>query len=113
MMAMLVDGILAVGMMCPHRVCQELQLIALGPARDLAGKVLVLTDHFLEKNHARLAVSQTIAYVLQSKTPLAGRKSFVDVKSKYAKISRGHVANVTKRQVSGLSWVNSYNRGLN
>ena len=72
MVAMLVDGILAIGVVRPDRVGKEFQLIALRPAWNLAGQLTMLADHFLKKHHACLAVSETIAYVFQGEAALAG-----------------------------------------
>ena len=97
--AMLVNCVLAVSMMSPDRIGEKFKLITLGPVGDFAGKMLMFTHNLLQKHHACLAVSKTIAYVFKGKPPLGGAESLMDVQGKYVKILKGHAVDRVRWRV--------------
>ncbi len=77
--ALVINGVFAIGMMMPDLVGKKLELAAVRPVFVLQGMAQVLTLYFLQKQDVRIDFPQGMADFMQNETPVAGAEALVDI----------------------------------
>ena len=77
--AVLIDRVLAIGIVIPDGVGKILKLIGFWPAIDCFPVTFVLTDNFLQKDHVAACFTEAIADAIQCESSVSGRKTFVNI----------------------------------
>jgi len=78
-MAVVVDGVAAVGDVAPHLVGEEFVLRLVGPVIEARGVAAVLTLHLLQENDVRVEQAQVVAQLVDHHAAVELREALVDV----------------------------------
>jgi hypothetical protein len=95
-MAMVVDRVHTVSMVCPELVGQELVLRHRGVIGMALGMTQVFALHFLQKYDIRIQLAQTLAQLMDHKALVELREAFVDVVG--GDLESGHVGILPNRR---------------
>jgi len=78
-MAVVVDGIAAVGDVVPNLVGEEIVLRFVGPVVEARGVAAVLPQHLLQEDDVRVERAQTVAQLVDHHAAVELREALVDV----------------------------------
>lgn len=81
-MAVLVDGILAAGIVIPDSISEKLKLIAVWPFRNTLSMFFILSNHFLQKHDVAAGSAEIAADLLQGEAAITHGEAFVKIESK-------------------------------
>ncbi len=79
MVAVVIDGVLAVGIVLPDGVGEKFKLIAFRPAIYGLSVAMILPDDFLQKAYIAAGITKILANAFQSEAAIPHGKAFMNI----------------------------------